>query len=206
MAGAHIKGSDVQITNRDGLDILVFANAILAPFTAHPALLDSAKGALGSADQARIDANHAAIQSPSDSHDAPNVLAEEVPRESVLGSVSHLHSLVLTRKGKDGRERAESLVNSHLHLAIGVADDGGLVEISAKTIRPLSTRVQDGAFADSVANMRIDLVHGSSIDKWTLSDPLVDASAQFQCPDPLHELRDELVLDLFVYQQSICAL
>lgn len=196
----------VQVSDGNGLDVLVLSHTVLASLATETTLLDSAKRSLGSAHQTSVDTHHTALELASDTHDATNILAEEVPREAELGRVGELDGLALGGEGEDGGEGAKGLVGGDLHLGGGAADDGGFVEEALAVGGGLAAGVEDAALGEGVGDVLGDLGDGAGVDEGALGGALVDAAAELEGVDAGDELLDESVLDLLVDQETVGAL
>lgn len=196
----------VQVSDGDGLDVLVLSHTVLASLATETTLLDSTERSFSSAHQTSVDTHHAALELAGDAHDPANVLAEEVTRETKLGRVGELDGLALGGEGKDGGERAKGLVGGDLHLGGGAADDGGLVEEALAVGGGLAAGVEDAALGEGVGDVLGDLGDGAGIDQGALGGALVDAAAELEGVYAGDELLDEGVLDLLVDQEAVGAL
>ncbi|KAI6776815.1 hypothetical protein HG530_000760 [Fusarium avenaceum] len=176
---------NVEVSNGDGLDVLVLGHTIQTALLSITALLDTTKWCLGSTDLAGVGADHADLHLVSNAHHTADVLGEEVSSETKLGVVGKTDRVLLGIELEDGGQRSEGLVLGDGHLLCDAGEDCGLVEES-RAVGGGAASGDLGTLGGGIGDVLLHLVDGGLVDKRTLGGGLVETTAHLEGVDFLN--------------------
>src|SRR5690606_35677021 len=161
------------------LDLEVLLQSVLRALTADAALFHATEGRHFSGDEARVDADHTALERLGDPPDAAHVTAVEVAGQPELSPVGQTDGIFLGRELHQRGDRAEGLFVHGERIAGDARQHRRLVEPARPCPAP-STDDRRGALGKRVGHMGFDLAYRLLLDQWSDARVGLEAIAHLQ--------------------------